>query len=331
MRNEGELESPCGLPRREVSISAYCFGELSDEERYRFEAHLLQCESCWHEIQRLGRAVRCIKADPSVTRSFNSEIISIIGISSRVPKNLFGHGIHAIAASLLYSFALAVTVFMEIAYDYTRFSSFAWATAPLVLLWAFSTTVCALGADAKLTRAGHKSGMFAALSILIVSAVANYIFVRPHLPDYSVTQAVFQTWTAQAAYLKGLVYCGVFCALFLLFPFHFILVAQRELLAGRSRMVYETLTGGKFGIPPRGAPYLGVGILCVFLILGAASSFISTAHLLEGLKPAIYRTFFIETIVVRWLLFLCLGLECCWWYYSSLNELKRESTFGNST
>ncbi len=115
-------------------------------------------------------------------------------------------------------------------------------------------------------------GLLLALAILVAAAAANYAFVGTRLPAYSVTQASFHTWTAQAAYLKGIVYCGIFAGLFLLIPFHFVLAMQRNLWEGAHRIVHETLTAGQFGIPPRGAPYLGVWLLSGLLILGAASS-----------------------------------------------------------
>jgi len=322
----GEQGTRCSWTSRDDSITTYCFGDLSEEERYRFEAHLIDCPNCWKEVRRLDSVIRSIQTDRSVTRQFDSDIVSAIGISSRVPSEFFGHKTHCVAASALYALALAVTVFMETAYAYPQFASFAWTAGPLIFLWALLTTLGALEADSKSVRSGRKSGLLLALAILIASAAANYGFVGTRFPDYSITQASFRTWTAQAAYVKGIVYCGIFAGLFLLVPFHFVLAMQRNLWEGRHRMVHETLTGGIFGIPPRGAPYLSVWLLSGLLILGAASSFISTAHLLEALTPGAYSNLFILTIVIRWLLFLFLGIECCWWYYSALNDLRRESS-----
>jgi hypothetical protein len=47
-------------------------------------------------------------------------------------------------------------------------------------------------------------------------------------------------------------------------------------------------------------------------------------YCLEALKVTPHTNLFIHTIQIRWLLFLGLGVECCWWYYSALNELRRE-------
>ena len=75
---------------------------------------------------------------------------------------------------------------------------------------------------------------------------------------------------------------------------------------------------------PRGAPYPRFWVLCGLLILGTIVSIISTAHLLENLKPTTFSNLFIHTIQIRWLAYLALGLECLGWYHWALTELKRE-------
>ncbi len=326
----GEKGAQCSWTSRDDSITTYCFGGVSEEERYRFEAHLIDCAYCWEEVRRLDSIIRSIQMERGLTRQFDPDIASVIGISARVPQAFFGHKAHCLLASTLYALALAVSPFMEIAYAYPRFATMAWTAVPFVFLGALLTTLAALGIDARLTRSNRQSGLALALAILMASAAVNQAIVGTRLPDYSITQASFHTWTAQAAYLKGIVYCGVFTGLFLFIPFHFVLVMQRSLWAGKHRLVYAILTGGRFGIPPRGVPYLGVWLLCALLILGITSSFLSTAHLLEGLAAGPYANLFILTIVVRWLLFLFLGIECCWWYYLTLNDLKRESALAGA-
>ena len=67
-----------------------------------------------------------------------------------------------------------------------------------------------------------------------------------------------------------------------------------------------------------------VWVFGVLLLSGAVYSLVSTAHLLEALKVTEHSNLFIHLIQIRWVLFLALGGECCWWYYSAVNELKRE-------
>ena len=68
-------------------------------------------------------------------------------------------------------------------------------------------------------------------------------------------------------------------------------------------------------------------VLGVLLLAGAIYSIVSTAHLLEALKVTRYTNLFIQLIEIRWVLFLTLGAECCWWYYSAVSELKRECVY----
>jgi hypothetical protein len=314
----------CVWPGQGESVTSYCFGDASEDERYRFEAHLLECPYCWNEVRRLDAVIRAIGTNRATTRQFNGDVISMIGLSALFNRTFGGHWIHMIAAAVLYGLMLAVTVPMEIAYAYERYGSFVWRAMPLVFLFAVGTLCAALLVDLRVTRNGRNSGFVAALTVLVLTTGIHFVVMRPYLPDFPVTEAAFQTWTAQAAYLKGLVYCGAFAVIFCLVPFHFIVVMQRELKAGRHRMAIDLLTHTKLAVAPQGAPFVPWQMFGVLLICGAAFSVVSTAHLLEALKVTQHSNLFIQTIQIRWVLFLALGLECCWWYYSALNELKRE-------
>ena len=243
------------------------------------------------------------------------------GISSNVHRFLGGHWLHALVAAGIYASMIAISVPMEVAYEYDRYSALVWTASPLALAWFIAATIGALTADWIVTRSGRTFGLAAAMGVFVVTAALQFIMVRPYLPAYSVTQASFQTWTAQAAYLKGVGYSAAFAAFFVLVPFHFVITMQRELHKGRHLIAFEFLTGGKFGIAPLGALYLRV-----WLLGGALYSIGSTSHLLEALKATQYSNLFILSIQIRWLLFLALGMEGIMWYHSALNELKRECT-----
>jgi len=316
--------SRCNWPGNIDSIGVYCFEQVGDDERYRFEAHLLECTFCWNEVRRLEAIIRSIEVDREASRDFDGEIVSAAGISSLLRSLLAGHWAHAVIASILFGLMLAITVPMEIAFDYDRFEVFAWIASPIVFLVSAATTLMALGVDTKITRLNRNTGLVAAMLILLFVSTLNDAIVGTFLPPHSVTQASFQTWTARAAYLKGVVYCSGFALVFLLLPFHFVVSMQRELQAGRHRIGFELLTNTKFAIAPRGAPYLPVWVFCALLVFGAGYTLVSTAHLLEGLKATQYSNLFIHIIEIRWILFLALGAECCRWYYSAINELKRE-------
>ena len=322
--NWGNDMVDCGWPDASESVSTYCFGDLADKDRYRFEEHVIECTTCWTAVQRLDAIIRTIQIDRGLTRRFDADVVTLIGISSRLSLVFGGHALHAVSVSLIYGFMFAVTVFMEIAYQYDRYQTFAWSAATLVFCWTVSTTLASLATDCRLTRSGSRLGLLASGAMFFTSAAIHYGVIRPFLPDQSITQATFQTWTAQAAYLKGVIYCSSFTAFFLLVPFHFIVTMQRELVASRHRTVWEVLSGNAFAVFPRGAPYLRMWLLPGLLLVGAMYSLASTAHLLEALKATAYSNLFIHMIQIRWGLFLALGAECSWWYYSVVNELKRE-------
>jgi len=319
-----QRRSDCKWPATPEAITTYCFGEATEEERYRFEVHLLECSHCWREVQRLDALIRAIQGNKSITQAFNADLVGMIGISGKLRTRLAGHLPHALVASAVYAGMLAVSILMEIAFRYDVFATMAWTLAPLVSLWGIGTTLLALTADWKLTVSGRKSGLAVSALLLAAAGLVLYAAVRPFLPAYPVTEASFQTWTAQAAFLKDCLYCTIFTAAFVLVPFHFIVTMQGELTSGRHRSALELLSAGKYAIAPRGAPYIRVWLLAALFILGALYSIISTAHLLEALKTTAFSNLFVHTIEIRWLLFVALGIECCWWYYAALNELKRE-------
>ena len=328
MAEPGESENGprCSEPECNGAITAYCFGGIREEDRDRFEAHVLECDLCWQEVQRLDSLIHTLRSEKSLTqRHFVSDIVSLVGISSEFPRFVAGHRIHAAVAAAIFACTVAGSVLMEIAYQCDRFGLFAWTAAPVAFLWMAGAIVTALVADWKLTGSGRTSGLAASIVVLLSAAALQYLVLRPSLPAYPITEATFQTWTAQAAYLKDTVYTVAFAALFTLLPFHFIVTMQRELQGGRHRMAFELLTGGRFAVAPLRSPYIRPWLLVVLLLGGAIYSILSTAHLLEALKVTEYSNLFILTIQIRWLLFLALGLEGLAWYHSSLNELKRES------
>jgi hypothetical protein len=318
---------PCGRPNLNETITAYCFAEIGERERDEFEEHLLECDFCWHEVQRLDAVVGALRSEKTLTqRQFLSDIVGMAGISAQFQHFLGGHRLHAWLSASIYAAIIALSVFMETAFQYDRFAALAWTAAPVVFVWLVLGTIGALAVDWVVTRSGRDLGLAGSVGVVVSAAALQYVILRPFLPSYPITEAAFQTWTAQAAYLKGTVYAVVFVSLFMLTPFHFVIRMQRELQGGRYRLAFEVLTGGRFAITPMGAPYLRVWLLGLLLLLGGVFSIVSTAHLLEALKVSEHTNLFMHTIQVRWLLFLALGLETLAWYQSLLNELRRECT-----
>ena len=319
-------ESPgCARPDLSEVVTAYCFGDVSQEQRNRFEAHLLERDFCWSEVQRLDETVAALRGNKALTRDvYLADIVAATGISAQINRVIGGHWIHALVASGLCAFLFGEAVLLEIAYAYNQFAAFVWTASPIVFLATFAATVLVLFANWHLVRRRNSAAALAAVGVLVSAAAVLYIALRPFLPSYSITQATFQTYSAQAAYLKGLYYLVPFAVIFLVVPFNFITVMQRELASGRHAAGLELMTGGRMAVAPRGAPYPSFPVLCGLLVLGAIASVISTAHLLESLKTTTYSNLFVQTIQIRWLAFLALGVECLVWYHWALSELKRQ-------
>jgi hypothetical protein len=230
-------------------------------------------------------------------------------------------------AALVTAAMFATSVVMEVAYGYDQYRQLIWTAAPLVFLWTF---LCIGATLLMLYRVRFKRtavGLGSAIALFSLGNALQYSIVRPLLPPTPVTLATFQTWTAQAAYLKDVVYCAAFVCFFLIVPFQSVIALMSHVRQGRQNEVYPLLTGARRAVTPRGTLFLRPVLLWTMLVVGAIWSVVSTAHLLEALILTPYTNLFILTIQIRWALFLILGAGCCWWYYLSVEDLKRESAF----
>jgi len=315
----------CRRPELNRSVPAYCFGDATDEERLRFEAHLLECDFCWAEVQRLDEAIRVLRADRSLTRSvFTKDIAAAFGLSAKLRTPFGGHMWHALIASTIYASLYTVALPLEVAYRFDQFGAWSLRVAPLVFVWILATTLVAIAANWKAVLTGRQTGLLRSVSIATLGAAALYLSLKPFLPAYPITEASFQTYTVQSAYLKSVYYFLPFAAVFLFLPFSFVLAMQRELEAGRHRLALDVLTSAKSSVPPRGTIQPRFWALVALMTIVVVVSIIMATHLLDNLKPGPYMNLFVHLLQVRWCLYLALGLECLAWYYMSLTELKRE-------
>jgi len=109
--SESKKRPRCSQPGCNEGITAYCFGGIRGEDRDQFEAHVLECDLCWQEVQRLDSLIHTLRSDKSLTqRHFASDIVSMAGISSEFPRFVAGHWIHAgVAATTWRSEPVATT------------------------------------------------------------------------------------------------------------------------------------------------------------------------------------------------------------------------------
>jgi hypothetical protein len=306
-------------------LAAYCFEDLNENERRLFEAHLLDCDFCWDEVQRLIEAVRVFRSDKQLLRSFSpAEVGSVLGLSIKLDWPLSGHLLHAVAASVLYALLYAIALLLEISYSFDSFGPTALRLVPLVLLWVGATTTGALLLGARAVSKGRGHGVAVSSAIIAASAVLLFLGLCLFLPNTPVTKARFQTYSAQAAFFKAVMYGVPTAILFLVLPFLSIVRMQRELRADRHAFVLALLTREKWAVAPRGMFFARPWFLWVILVTALIVSIAASSHLLDNLLPGNFASFFILLVQLRWTLYLAFGVECLAWYSLALNELMRE-------
>jgi DNA-binding winged helix-turn-helix (wHTH) protein len=234
------------------------------------------------------------------------------------------HIAFTLGASGLYAALYAIAIPLEVAYQFDRFGASALKIALPAFGWIMFAAVASLFTDRKLTLRGSWSGVIISGFTFLLAAAILYAALTRFLPDVPITEAVFQSYPARAAYLKDVSLFLLLAFIFLILPFHFISMMEREIGRGRCRLVLDVLEGKKLAALPRGTIYPKVWVLAVALLTLAAIWLAATAHLLENLKPSSYMNLFVELVYLRGILYFGLGLICIAWYHRALNAVKRQ-------
>ena len=315
----------CFAPEINSLITAYCFGRANGEEQRTLEVHLLECDYCWREVQRLEQAVHVLSSERSVINSLSaSDAAAVLGISAKVELPFGGHSWHVLISCFLYAALYAVTLLIEIAYRFDAYGRTALKLSPVVISWILATSAFALALDCRETLKGKAYGL--GLSVLVILAAAGLLFaaLTLFLPALPITELSTPSSSAQSAYLKDILYSFLLVLIFLTPTFHFVVAMQRELHLGRHRLALELLTGGRFSLAPKGTIYPRFWMLVLVLMFMASYSAYSTANLLDHLSPSPYKNLFTNLIWLRLVLHYGLALKCLSWYHRAADELKRE-------
>lgn len=269
--------------------------------------------------------MKVLESDRSLLQTLTpAEIASAVGVSSRLDSVFGGHLAHALISSGLYAALYAVGLLGEIAYQFDHYGRAGIWVAVGIFCWIFVTSLAGLAVDWILTRDGSRKGIAASAAIFLCSAFVAFGAACLFLPTNPVTEMNWQTYTAQAAYLKDIIYFIVLLLIFLVPPFHFVLAMQRELRAGRHKAILSLLTGDKLSLTPRSVFYPRFWALALILSVIVGVSVFLHHNLMSNLKPGVYMNLFANLIQARLILYYLLAAECLYWYYQSLNELKRE-------
>jgi DNA-binding winged helix-turn-helix (wHTH) protein len=257
-------------------------------------------------------------------RVLNEATVPTQDISAKPDSGLGGHWRFALVSGVLYGLLYTIALLVEVAYRFDQYGRGALLRAPMVWLWAGAVAIGSLAADWRLTHDGKRGGLMAALAIALLGTLALVAGAWLYLPPVPITQLDIQAYTAQAAYLKTVIYFLVLQFFFLLLPFHFIVRMQRELSEGRHAATLALLMGSRLSVVPRGVAFIKLWALAALLALIVVVSLFLHHSLMSHLRPAQFMNLFANLILVRLLLYNALGGVGLWWYYQALNELKRE-------
>jgi DNA-binding winged helix-turn-helix (wHTH) protein len=332
--NENNLNLNIHIVRRALSNahSEFEYIETVPKRGFRFVGKVRELSDENAELDKPnGTEIKPEERGEMMVRSDSHQLLKptwFITSSSRISSQLRlpfgGHLWHALAASILYSSLFAIAVLQEVAYEFDRYGAAGVKVALVVFCWTFVTSLAGLAVDWKLTFQGSEKGLTISITIFLIATIVLFAGVRLFLPSSPITQASFQTYTAQAAYLKSITYFLILTLLFLITPFHFVIVTQQELRAGRRKFILGLLTNDKLSIAPRGSVYPRLWILTLLLMALATIALALRAHLFDNLTPSPHMNLFMHLVEIQSILYFALGIECLAWYYRALTELKRE-------
>jgi DNA-binding winged helix-turn-helix (wHTH) protein len=271
-----------------------------------------------------GYSIQAIVVASDVSRAVTQECQGKRGADS-ASEGEYTNGInrHIWASCALYSLLFSIALALEVAYQWDRLGRLALLLGLPVFAWIMITSMLGLKIDERWTMSGKSGGLGAAIVCFLTATTALVVAVSFFLPPFPITESSFQTYPAQAAYIKDAASFLMLALLFLLLPFHFLIAMRRALAVEPREQLRDFLIGNKLGMITKGTVYPRFWVLCSLLILFALIAIAGTAHLLDHLKPGTYLNLFVQVIYLRWIVYFGLGILCLWWYYGGLNAMKR--------
>ncbi len=319
-----ESMAGCSDPAVAELATPYCFGDADEAQRRMFELHLMDCDACWRELQRLDAGVGALRNDMTLTRTLTvPEISGLLGLSAGLGEPFAGHWWHAATASALLGLLFALPVLVEIAWQWDAYGRGALLIAPLVFAWMAGATLASLALIVRAVRQGRGSFPVPLLALLAATAVLCAA-LAPLAPADRLVEARFETYPVFLGYVKSVAYAWLVGPVFVLWPFHFVVAMQRQLGLGRHQRVMDLLAGDARGVPPPGVRYPRLVALVLYLAALSIYNVVGIAHLFENLKPGPHAGLFMGLVMTRAAIWLLLPGLCLWWYSGCLNELKRE-------
>ena len=208
---------------------------------------------------------------------------------------------HLMFVSSTYAALYAVALVVETAYEFDRFGSKSVFVAILVFAWILATIGAALYVNSSRVLR-DRGGRNAAIGILTAGVALLVVVVCPMLPSTTITPFSYQGHTAQAAYLKNVIYFYALGVIFALLPYD--VVVSREC---QSRAI---------GVPRP-------GLLFALLVGAAIWSLLSVARIFEHLLPGPHMNLYMNLLQIERVLGFGLAAECLVWYHLALARLDR--------
>lgn len=230
------------------------------------------------------------------------------------------HYWHIFFCCLCLAAIYSVALLVEVAYSFEEFRSTVPLAVSLIFVWIFSTNGLAFYTLLRLRHNGWKA-LLTAVVLSIASGVLVYVALGWYLPNQPITRAEFQTYPAQAAYLKSVIYFLLLTIFGVLIPFHTITSLEREFKQNKVNEISNLLCGEgrKTSLP---ILYFSPALLIGLFIGAMVLVFFLMAHLLENLQPDENMNLFFHMVLWRWILCLVFGFESLLWYKFRLEKIR---------
>jgi hypothetical protein len=307
------------------TLTSYCFGGLSDKARNEAERHLMSCERCWDEFQRLDAAVRTLRSEALRPALAVSEAVCLMGLSSQLYRAFGGHQVYVGLVGLAYALLFVASVWTELGYAYDRFGTLGWLLSPVVAVWVMGSVVMGLRADWQATNTGRTHGLLLSMGIVLAALTGLIGLLFVVLPDTPTITASFETRSASGGYFKNVLLYFLPLLIFILPPFHVVLRLQHELHVGRHRPVFDLLVSRPEAVPPRGLLFVPRWFLIALLFMAVPIGVLGAQNMLDAVTPGPYVNLFTAALLVRVVLWYVVALIGLVWYHTTLDELKREA------
>ena len=229
------------------------------------------------------------------TESQLEQSIVVLDEAQVKPGLLGDHAWFALTACAMYASLYGVVLLVETAYEFDRYGGTVLRIGPLVFTWILFTSIAGLALDRKRIIQGKSDGLGLSWLVFVFTGLILFAALYQFLPDVPVTQAKFQTHTAQSVYLKEVFYFCSLATLYLIMPFHFIVTMEQALSQGKHQAVLEMLTGSYRSVLPKGVIYIKPQLLGFLLVLITLWALIVRAYVLDQLLPGPYMNLFIPS------------------------------------